>query len=120
MLHGPKCTTLASVGLFEGRHHAVTNETEMNDPNLKERVMRWISGQIAIKRESATWANIPPNKLVDKWVETPKVIETSKIKNASNHLYGSEAASVGPLKVVRHMPIEILRAERGLEQGESS
>ncbi|KAH0748227.1 hypothetical protein KY290_027459 [Solanum tuberosum] len=32
MLHGPEYTTPTSVGLFEGKHYAVTSESEMDDP----------------------------------------------------------------------------------------
>ncbi|KAH0700826.1 hypothetical protein KY284_015041 [Solanum tuberosum] len=51
--------------------------------------------------------NIPPNKLVDRWVEASRVIATSKIEDAANHLCGAKAGAVGQLAVVPHVPIDI-------------
>ncbi|KAH0693013.1 hypothetical protein KY285_020110 [Solanum tuberosum] len=47
MLHGPKYTTPTSIGLFKAKHHAVTSESEMEDPTSREHVMHWIAGYIA-------------------------------------------------------------------------
>ncbi|KAH0679060.1 hypothetical protein KY284_020145 [Solanum tuberosum] len=47
MLHGPKYTTPISIGLFKAKHHAVTSESEMEDPTSREHVMYWIAGYIA-------------------------------------------------------------------------
>uniref|UniRef100_M1DF18 Uncharacterized protein n=1 Tax=Solanum tuberosum TaxID=4113 RepID=M1DF18_SOLTU len=55
MLHGPEYTTPASVGLFEGKYHAMTSETEMQDQSSRERVMRWIAKKIALEGENAAW-----------------------------------------------------------------
>ncbi|KAH0700870.1 hypothetical protein KY284_015085 [Solanum tuberosum] len=59
MLHGPEYTTPTSVGLFEGKHHVVTSESEMEDPTSRERIMRWISGYIATEREEVAWVPDP-------------------------------------------------------------
>ena len=65
-------------------------------------------------------ANIPPNRLVDKWGETSRLTQVSKIKNVANHLFGAKSGAVCTLAVVPHIRIDIPQADRGPEQGESS
>uniref|UniRef100_M1DGD8 Integrase core domain containing protein n=1 Tax=Solanum tuberosum TaxID=4113 RepID=M1DGD8_SOLTU len=55
MLHGPEYTTLASVGLFEGKHHVVTSEAEIEVQSSHERIMHWIARQISSEGENASW-----------------------------------------------------------------
>ncbi|KAH0720142.1 hypothetical protein KY284_005172 [Solanum tuberosum] len=55
MLHGPEYTAPPSICLFKGKHHAVTSETEMEDPTSRERVMHWIVSLIASEGENAVW-----------------------------------------------------------------
>ncbi|KAH0698590.1 hypothetical protein KY284_012805 [Solanum tuberosum] len=55
MLHGPEYIAPSSVGFFEGKHHALTSEAEMEDPTSRERVMHWIAGLIASEGENSTW-----------------------------------------------------------------
>ncbi|KAH0689073.1 hypothetical protein KY289_016431 [Solanum tuberosum] len=38
MLHGPEYTIPSSVGIFEGKHHVVISEAEMEDPTSRERL----------------------------------------------------------------------------------
>uniref|UniRef100_M1DNK4 Uncharacterized protein n=1 Tax=Solanum tuberosum TaxID=4113 RepID=M1DNK4_SOLTU len=52
MLHSPEYTAPTSVGLFKGKHNAVTSETEMEDPTLREWVMRWSAGLISIEGDN--------------------------------------------------------------------
>ncbi|KAH0714983.1 hypothetical protein KY284_007888 [Solanum tuberosum] len=59
MLHGPEYTTPASVGLFEGKHHTVTSESEIKDPTSRKRIMDWIVSYIATKGEAVTWVSDP-------------------------------------------------------------
>ncbi|KAH0707695.1 hypothetical protein KY289_012771 [Solanum tuberosum] len=46
-------------GLFKGKHHVVKSESEMDDSSLRERIMRWIAGYIAIEREVVAWVSNP-------------------------------------------------------------
>uniref|UniRef100_M1DJV8 Integrase core domain containing protein n=1 Tax=Solanum tuberosum TaxID=4113 RepID=M1DJV8_SOLTU len=64
--------------------------------------------------------NTTPNRLVDRWSEAFRLTQTSKIKDVANHLFGAKVDAVGLLAVVPYVPIDILYANRGLEQGESS
>uniref|UniRef100_M1E0J0 Putative plant transposon protein domain-containing protein n=1 Tax=Solanum tuberosum TaxID=4113 RepID=M1E0J0_SOLTU len=59
MLHAPDYTTPTSVGLFEGKHHDVTTVSDMEDPSLRERIMRWIVCYIATEGEAITWVSDP-------------------------------------------------------------
>ncbi|KAH0715035.1 hypothetical protein KY284_007940 [Solanum tuberosum] len=54
MLHGPEYITPASVGLFEGKHHAVTSEVEIEVQSSHERIMHWIARQISSEGENAS------------------------------------------------------------------
>uniref|UniRef100_M1DQL5 Putative plant transposon protein domain-containing protein n=1 Tax=Solanum tuberosum TaxID=4113 RepID=M1DQL5_SOLTU len=65
-------------------------------------------------------ANIPPNSLVDRWGETFRLTQVSKIKDVANYLFGAKSAAVGTLVVVPHVPLDIFQASRDPEQGESS
>ncbi|KAH0709409.1 hypothetical protein KY284_010836 [Solanum tuberosum] len=57
MLHGLEYSSPASIGLFEAKHHAVTNEAEMKNQTSREHIMRWIASYIAIEKEAATWVS---------------------------------------------------------------
>lgn len=54
-MHGPEYTTLTLVGLFDGKKHAMTSDTEMEDQTSRDRVMRWISGLITSEGVNAPW-----------------------------------------------------------------
>ncbi|KAK4731432.1 hypothetical protein R3W88_024420 [Solanum pinnatisectum] len=60
--------------------------TEMRDCALNERASLQF---LCLKRRLCVHANIPPNKLVDRYVEATKVTAMSKIKYVANPLYGS-------------------------------
>uniref|UniRef100_M1DKR5 Uncharacterized protein n=1 Tax=Solanum tuberosum TaxID=4113 RepID=M1DKR5_SOLTU len=38
-------------------------------------------------------ANIPPNRLVDKWGEASRLTQVSKIENVANHLFGAKSGA---------------------------
>uniref|UniRef100_M1DZG0 Putative plant transposon protein domain-containing protein n=1 Tax=Solanum tuberosum TaxID=4113 RepID=M1DZG0_SOLTU len=59
ILQGPEYTTPASIGLFEGKYHVVTSESEMEDPSSREHIMHWIAGYIATEREAVAWVSEP-------------------------------------------------------------
>uniref|UniRef100_M1DDW5 Putative plant transposon protein domain-containing protein n=1 Tax=Solanum tuberosum TaxID=4113 RepID=M1DDW5_SOLTU len=40
-------------------------------------------------------ADIPPNKLIDRWRDAFRLIQVSKIKDVANHLFGTKYADVG-------------------------
>uniref|UniRef100_M1DZ55 Putative plant transposon protein domain-containing protein n=1 Tax=Solanum tuberosum TaxID=4113 RepID=M1DZ55_SOLTU len=91
--------------------------SEMRDRALNERAGLPFSCLIG---KLCQQASIPPNRLVDRWGETFRLIQVSKIKDVANHLFGAKSVVVGTLVVVPHVPIEIPHANRGPEQGESS
>uniref|UniRef100_M1DKQ1 Integrase core domain containing protein n=1 Tax=Solanum tuberosum TaxID=4113 RepID=M1DKQ1_SOLTU len=113
MLHCLEYTAPTSV--FKGKYHAITSESEMEDPTSWERIMRWIAGYFATESEAVAWvsdphmpitkasltfsakANIPPNKLVNKPVESSKKTATSKIQDVNNPFFGRKSGAVGPL-----------------------
>ena len=63
MLHGPGYMAPSSVGLFEGKHHDVTNATNMEEQASRERVLQWIAKHIAIDGEHASWVTTTPNTM---------------------------------------------------------
>ncbi|KAH0698466.1 hypothetical protein KY284_012681 [Solanum tuberosum] len=65
-------------------------------------------------------ADIPPNKLIDRWCDAFRLIYVSKIKDVINHLFGAKFAALSTLAIVPHVQLDIPQADRGPEQGESS
>uniref|UniRef100_M1DWZ4 Putative plant transposon protein domain-containing protein n=1 Tax=Solanum tuberosum TaxID=4113 RepID=M1DWZ4_SOLTU len=91
--------------------------TEMRDRALNERAgfpSPCLIGKLCQQ------VNIPPNRLVDRWGETFRLTQVSKIKDVTNHLFGVKSGAVGTLAVFPNVPIDIPQAVRGPEQGESS
>ncbi|KAG5590021.1 hypothetical protein H5410_040535 [Solanum commersonii] len=62
-------------------------------------------------RSLYTHAHIPPNKLVDKYVEATKVTVVAKIKDVANPLHGSRARCAPPLVVLPHVAVESTQIE---------
>uniref|UniRef100_M1DN98 Putative plant transposon protein domain-containing protein n=1 Tax=Solanum tuberosum TaxID=4113 RepID=M1DN98_SOLTU len=62
-------------------------------------------------------ANIPPNRLINRWGEAAKLIQVSKIKDVVNHLFGAKSRVVGTLVVVPRVPLDIPQADKGPEKG---
>lgn len=44
-------------------------------------------------------ADISPNNLVDRWGESPRLIQITKINGLANHLFGSKSVVVGAVVV---------------------
>uniref|UniRef100_M1D9B6 Putative plant transposon protein domain-containing protein n=1 Tax=Solanum tuberosum TaxID=4113 RepID=M1D9B6_SOLTU len=90
---------------------------EMRDRALNERAALPFPCMIG---KLCRGANIPLNSLVDRWGETFRLTQVSKIKDVANHLFGAKSAAIGTLAVIPHVPLEIPQASRDPEQGESS
>ncbi|KAH0748212.1 hypothetical protein KY290_027444 [Solanum tuberosum] len=90
--------------------------TEMRDRALNERA----GLPFPLIGKLCRQANIPPNRLVNRWGEAFRLTQVSRIKNFANHLFGVKSAAVGTFVVVPYVPIDIPYADRGPEQGESS
>lgn len=79
--------------------------TEMQDRALNTRVslhFPYLLGKLCLQ------ANIPPNKLIDKWINAYKVTMRSKIKYVINHLFGAKFGSMGPLEqLAPHIPVNM-------------
>lgn len=91
--------------------------TKMWDRALNERVglpFPCLIGKLCLQ------SNIPPNKVLDRWIKAYKLTTTSKIKDVTNHLFGAKVEVVEPLAVVPHIPLDTPQDERGPEQGKSS
>ncbi|KAH0769425.1 hypothetical protein KY290_013406 [Solanum tuberosum] len=59
MLHGPTYTPPTSVGLFEGKQHTITSESEMEDPTSRYRIMLWIAWIITSEGKNVAWVTGP-------------------------------------------------------------
>ncbi|KAH0698454.1 hypothetical protein KY284_012669 [Solanum tuberosum] len=57
MLHCLEYTAPTSV--FKGKYHAITSESEMEDPISWERIMRWIAGYFATESKAVAWVSDP-------------------------------------------------------------
>ena len=63
MLHGPGYMAPSSVGLFEGKHHDVTNTPYREDQASRERLLRWVAKKITIDGEQASWVTTTPTTI---------------------------------------------------------
>uniref|UniRef100_M1DZX6 Putative plant transposon protein domain-containing protein n=1 Tax=Solanum tuberosum TaxID=4113 RepID=M1DZX6_SOLTU len=93
MLHGSEYTASASVGLFKGKHHTVTSETEMEVQSSRERVLRWIARQIASEGENAAWVTETPVHITKASLSFPAKVWRAIVRAQLRHTDNDDTLS---------------------------